>query len=885
MTKGLLLASSALLVGLSTTAAFAQQANDVGASSPGSSPSPQNPAAAPASQEIVVSGVRASLASAIGRKRQSAEIVDSIVAEDIGKLPDNNVAEALQRVTGVQITRSQGEGSGIAIRGLSQVQQLINGRNFFTTSGRTIALGDIPASMLAGIDVYKTAAADQIEGGIGGLVDIRLRRPFDFAGREQSATIKGFYGDIAKKVDPRVSMLLSNRWDTGIGEVGLLVSGAYQQRHYGSYRNATGAYETRTDLYDVNGNGVQDAGDAITAVTDAGTRYTYGSRKRWGLNLSAQWKPASNLEFYLDGMFNRESNREDDLTAYVRTGTSGFRASPATAVPPFTFDDGTNYFKYGSYANAKFAPATYAQDSAYTTYQFALGGKWDVGRLKLSGEGTYTSSSGWDSFKQIGIYANAPSYTLDLGNFIPNPSVSGFDPNDFSAYRFDNFQDEHHWNKGDEKSGRLDATYEMGSILTSIKAGVRFADRTSHHSGYTNDYSLSGDESLPLPGSIPGLLTTTPDQVFRGDYNLSLQQFALPRIDLVRNIEYARRILGFSTGTPANDPAQLYNITEKTYAAYVMANYAFTLFGIDFDGNAGVRYVKTKENVAGFQNLAGGGFAPLTANSSYGNWLPSANIRAKLTDRLYLRGAVSKVVTRPGFSQLTPAESLSYPFLTGTAGNPNLKPLKADQYDLSLEWYMSKTNILYAAAFLKNVDGFIQNISTEETVNGLPFLITRPSNGNNGTVKGVEVGYQTFFDFLPAPFDGFGIQANYTYVESNAPSPIPGQSVPLENLSKNSYNLIGIYEKGPISVRLAYNWRSKYVETTSGDAANRPLIAKPIGQLDASISYDLTPNISMTFDATNLTRNTLSDYYATPLLPKSVNAYDRTFEWGVRARF
>jgi hypothetical protein len=187
------------------------------------------------------------------------------------------------------------------------------------------------------------------------------------------------------------------------------------------------------------------------------------------VNASAQWRPASNLEFYLDGAFERVDNREDDLTAYVRTGTSGFRASPATAVPPFTFAPGTNYFQYGSYANAKFAPATYAQDSAYTTYQLALGGKWEQGRLKVTGEGTYTRSTGWDDFRQIGIYANAPSYTLDLRSFIPNPQVSGFNPNDFSAYRFDNFQDEYHRNIGEEVSGRLDATYELGGFLKTFR--------------------------------------------------------------------------------------------------------------------------------------------------------------------------------------------------------------------------------------------------------------------------------------------------------------------------------------------------------------------------------------------------------------------------------
>jgi outer membrane receptor protein involved in Fe transport len=195
MTRSLLLASCTLLSGLTVTTAWAQQAPATAGNVAA------NPQAAPVADdhEIVVSGVRASLSSAIGIKRNSTQIVDSIVAEDIGKLPDNNVAEALQRVTGVQITRSQGEGSGIAIRGLSQVQQLVNGRNFFTTSGRTVALGDIPAALLAGVDVYKTSSADQIEGGIGGVVDIRLRRPFDFKGSEKSITAKGFYGDIAKR--------------------------------------------------------------------------------------------------------------------------------------------------------------------------------------------------------------------------------------------------------------------------------------------------------------------------------------------------------------------------------------------------------------------------------------------------------------------------------------------------------------------------------------------------------------------------------------------------------------------------------------------------------------------------------------------------------------
>jgi TonB-dependent receptor len=165
------------------------------------------------------------------------------------------------------------------------------------------------------------------------------------------------------------------------------------------------------------------------------------------------------------------------------------------------------------------------------------------------------------------------------------------------------------------------------------------------------------------------------------------------------------------------------------------------------------------------------------------------------------------------------------------------------------------------------------------------FLISSPQNGGNGKIKGYEVGGQTFFDFLPAPLDGLGVQANYTFVDSRAPSPIPGQTVPLENLSRNSYNLVGIYEKGPFSLRAAYNWRDKYVTATTGDAAARPVIVRAQGQLDASISLDVTEQISLTVDATNLTKNKLVDYYGSPIFPKSFSQFDQTFEAGVRFRF
>jgi iron complex outermembrane recepter protein len=840
-------------------------------------------------EEVVVTGIRASLASAIENKQSASQIVDSVVAEDIGKLPNNNVAEALQRITGVQISRSQGEGSGIALRGLSQMQTLVNGRNLFTTSGRDVALGDIPSELLAGIDVYKTSAADQIEGGLGGSLDIRLHRPFDFPERELSGTAKALYGDISDTVDPRVSVLASDRFETGIGEFGALITAVYQQRSFGSFRNAVGTYATRTDQYDVDGDGVfprDPSGDEIVTTTDAGTRYTVGERERVGVSSSLQLQATENLQLYADSLFYATDNREDNELIYIRTGTSGIRTSAALALSPFEFAPGTNYFQYGSYADAKTTPSTYVRDNGYETAQGVLGGKWTVDKWALMGEAGHTTSKGFSQFTEIGTKTNAPLYTLDLRSLMPNPAVAGVNVADPAIYEFDRYADDESHHRGSETVARMDVDYAVDAgLLSHLRGGIRYADRTSKRRGFNTSSTFSAADNLPLPSAVPDMLGLTDDEVFRGDYDLAIQQWATPTIAAVRNRRGARSLFRLNPNGPADAPSQFYDIHERTYAAYVQALYAFTFAGIPIDGNAGVRYVKTEPTLKGFRTTQAGGFDAISVETSYDNWLPSVNLRARLRDQVYLRAGASKVVTRPSFDQLTPATTLDYLFLIGSGGNPYLKPMRAEQFDVSLEWYRSATSIASLTGFYKSVDGFIQNLSRTQVIEGQQFLVSSPRNGANGQIQGYEVGYQTFFDFLPVWLDGFGAQANYTYVDSSAPSPIPGQLVPLENLSENSYNLIALYEKGALSARLAYNWRDEYVWATSGDASSRPLIVKAMGQLDASISYDLSSTVTIGLDVQNLTRNELRDYYGTPILPKSVNAFDRTFELSLRASF
>ncbi|MBT0670494.1 TonB-dependent receptor [Novosphingobium profundi] len=879
-TLGGLLSGVALLA-VAAPAVAQESGADAAGQASGAAAGPAGPSEVTA-PEIIVTGMRASLNSAADRKRNSGAIVDSIVAEDIGKLPDNNVAESLQRITGVQITRSQGQGRGIAIRGLSQVQTLLDGRDIFTAGSRTLTVSDIPAELVAGIDVYKTSQADQIEGGLGGTVDLRLRRPFDFDGFELSGSVKGEYTDKLEKVKPYASLLVSDRWTTGIGDIGLLLGGSYQEFGYRIDRNAVGTYSDRYDLYDRDGDGVfpDDPDDDIVAPTDVGQRYTYGNRKQAGLNGSLQWAPSPDLEFHLDGLYTRYDSKEDNQLVYALTGTAGLRASPAVAVGPFEFaEDGLTVAK-GQWTNARFRTSTYVQDNLTETYQFALGGKWTRDAVEVTGDISYNSSRATSYYDEFGIRGLTDTYDLDLTGFLPRISVTGIDPTNINDFELDRLSYNFSRTKGSQWAQRLDARFEIGDTgLTAIKIGFRHASRDVDYYALSDNYTYASGVSA---ADYADTQVLTRDDLFPG-YGLSIRQWLTSDADLVRNYTAIRERLGYSTELPALVPTDTYSFTEKTTAGYIKGEFAFDLFAIPIDGNLGMRVVTTKDVGHSAVGLADGGYAPVVQDNSYTDALPSINVRAKLKDNVFLRFAASKSLTRPAFSSLNPALRLEYNYLTGSAGNAELDPLRAKQLDVSLEWYMPHGGLLYGAGFYKWVDGFIQNVVQNELHDGQTFLVSRPQNGNSGKIKGIELGYQQFFDFLPAPFDGLGLQANFTYVSSAAPTAVVGQTVPLENLSKYSYNLVGIYEKGGFSARLAYNWRSSFVESTNGGGSGGlPLYANAQPQLDASLSYDLTDRIAITFDAQNLTAPERREYYGVTYRPKALLVQDRRFQFGAR---
>jgi len=247
------------------------------------------------------------------------------------------------------------------------------------------------------------------------------------------------------------------------------------------------------------------------------------------------------------------------------------------------------------------------------------------------------------------------------------------------------------------------------------------------------------------------------------------------------------------------------------------------------------------------------------------------NLRYAVSDGLYLRAAASKTVTRPNFDQLSPslvltANSINPAQNQGSAGNPALGPVRSDNLDIALERYFGRAGAVHVTAFAKRVDGFVATVSNAEIHDGVLFQVSRPQNSGRADIKGVELGYQQFFDFLPGWLRGFGVQANYTYIDSAGPSSLAGARVPLQNLSKHSYNVVGMYERGRVSTRVAYNWRDKYLSSIANivGVGALPIYTEAYGWLDASAGYRVSDRLTVALEGSNLLGTVRRSYFGTP---------------------
>ena len=427
----------------------------------------------------------------------------------------------------------------------------------------------------------------------------------------------------------------------------------------------------------------------------------------------------------------------------------------------------------------------------------------------------------------------------------------------------------------------LDASYRLqGALLRSVDAGVRANDYTRRSFGFVRFYCIDGCRSgKTLAEAAAPLLREVPAAESR-----DVGPYLAYATEAVRRQAALRAMYGLPA-RDANMPEQDQFNNEKTGAAYVKLNYELDLAGKPVSGNLGARYVVTALRGRSYGANAAGVPTPQGSAATRRDLLPSFNARIGLRDDLALRLAASTTLGQLNFSYLNPAVNIGNQVQRDAqAGNPDLKPYTSRNVDLSLEHYSSGHGMAYLSAFAKLADGFVQTVVEKRMIDGDEYNVSTYKSAGTARIKGVEIGYQQFFDSLPAPFKGLGLQANYTYVDARAPSAVAGQTVPLEGLSRNSCNLIGVYEQGRLKARLAYNYRSGFVVTTSSSGAQGvPVLARPLGTLDFSLGYELAGGLSLVLDGVNIGGARSAQYYGNTRIPMHYQPLNKRY--GVQVRY
>lgn len=886
---------------------------------------------------VEVRGLRGSLVDALTIKQGSMQIVDAIVAEDIGKFPDNNLVEALQRVTGVQTTdRGDGEVSTVSIRGLNDVNTTINGRNIFTASGRSVALADVPASLLASVEVFKTRSAAHIETGIAGTLDIRTHRPFDFDGRRFVVAARAIHQEQNNETDPNVSLLASNTWDVGGGRFGALVNVSYAETNYRDQSVTAGAmvpfftdnppegfvsYEripTIIDGADVWQPGLE-AGLPFapgSTVPVRGQQYEYvlsrdavfasdltGKRERPAASVSLQWAPDDASEYVFEAFYN--GYRNESFNSLLFSFVDWWGALGDNPGQNIELYPGTNIVRARRGIGFPYNFTSGDLSTGRTdSFLYALGGRWDVGeRLKLRSEVTYQDSEYETDFFAMRAERVTRSVWVDFNagggkpafGFDDDPETPGIDESDTAdpaQWNLAQLYDNANYARGDAVTFTFDGDYAADwGPFHKVSFGVRYDDRSASE-GMRVGPDNACDLALPdcSFAARPGLVHTNRG-FFDGRSDVP-SSWVVPDGHYIRaNADFYRQLYGRPTGDQLV-MTENFNVGEITTNAYVQGDFAFDFGERTLDGQVGLRYVDVDTDMR---------FGEGTASASASKVLPSLILRYSFTPGLMARLAYGETLRRPGFAQLNPNiiytdDVTNIGYGTATGGNPNLRPTESKNYDLGLEWYFAPGSALYGTVFRRKIEGMVSDFRRRVTYEGYDYILTQPDNASSGELEGVELGLVWFPDNLPGLLDGFGIQASYTALDSSQQIPITNTAgevvgsttTPMFGISDTSYSVVLAYERARFGARLSYVWRDDFLHHYEA-----PQFANPLGvyfdaekSLDFQMSWEASDSLSLTFDATNLTNELYQSYYQYPGTHNFGTAlYSRTFAVGLRYRF
>jgi iron complex outermembrane receptor protein len=867
-------------------------------------------------EEVVITGFRGSLASAIAVKRQETAVVDSIKAEDIADFPDLNLAESIQRIPGVSIDRDAGEGRSITVRGLGSdfTRIRVNGIQALATTGGTDSSGGanrtrqfdfniFASELFNSITVRKTQSAEVEEGSLGATVDLRTSRPFDF--KDRVLTIAGQYGynDLASEYNPRGAFLWSDQTDSGT--FGALFSIAYSERDL----LEEGFSSVRWADSGATGTAFQSCTAAAAPVCAVGTRDSiyspriprYGrlthSQERLGVTGSLQWRPWDSTTVSLDVLYaDLKSTRQEDFLESLSFSRSGAQGKGATDVLAAEVNSNGNIV-YGLFDDVDVRSESRfdALETEFTQYTFDVQHEFN------------------DQWRAGFVAGHAKSVFRN-----PLQTTVTLDRLDVDGYSFDF--------RGNDRQPKIDYGFDVANPanwnwINAPPAGATGSEIRIRPQGVDNTYNTvrydmawDATDWLTLKAGV-----NWSEFTFESFEKRRASETSVPALPVGTTVaDISKLLTGFSTGGSHSSwvipdvraIARLYDIycncdtgvpggnftltgetnggargnnrgaEETATSAYFMGQFRTEIFGRPLRGDLGLRYVKTEIEATGF--LATGGGTKVVVGNDYSDVLPSLNLAFDVTDEFMIRFGAAKVMARPQLQNLSPGGTVNTAARTVVSGNPLLDPFEAKTYDLSFEWYFAKESLLSFAVFYKDIDSFIQTLRENRPYDttGLPLTllppgqdgstaydVTSPINTEGGPLKGFEISYQQPFTFLPGLLSDTGMVLNYTYVESEIEYQVSATSAltvtdDLVNLSPTAYNATLYYEDDRFSARVSAAYRDDYLQTVPGRNSSAAVGATNLNDVegkkatlnvDASASFKVNDKLTITAEGLNLT--------------------------------
>lgn len=844
-------------------------------------------------EEVVVTGFRKSLATSLSIKRDSAVMVDSIVAEDIGKFPDNNLAESMARIPGVTISsRTEGQGKNISVRGLNSTftRTQINGMEVnaidWGTTSRSFDFNRFASDLFTRIDVMKTTDASMQEGSLGATVGLFTSRPLDSDENRLVLGASAGYNENAEEVDPRITALLSMQNDAGT--FGAAFSLAYSDLTLASETHNSGRWEANT------GEGINQWANAASLPDEINNAFhprfpryfnDYTENESLGLTGALQWQPTDSTAFTLDMLY---STLDQYQSGPALTPISMSRTHPGgriqTTVNDYEYDPSRNALVYAALSGVDIRSENRDRNADSDFYQVSLNFDQDFGDNVHLHVLTGTSESTTGGLESLAILeAFNQDLTYDYRSSQSAPVLTyGFDVEDPSNWLISEVRFANSDVKNAYDTIKADLAWDINDTFT-LSGGVSQQEFEFDLNNLNKNTNLHADANQGVVNPPPGC-NITQDQILVGSNLGSVytdwtgQSYFLADWD-----PYAAQV-GFPPGGSSTDPcfplspgsSGRRNVTEDSIGGYLQLDFTGDLGNMAFFGNVGVRYVETDVSSTG--DIA---TDPVTVDRTYDDTLPAFNSGLWVTETVLVRASWAEVMSRPVLSDLTPGGSVDGFNRLYSAGNPGLDPFRATNIDLAVEWYFADEGLVSLAYFNKDIESFPSSLTV--TVPwpelGLPdsLLDSSPAtpadlfdysstfNGEGGELYGWEAQLQTPLNFGPDWVRNFGVRLNYTDITSEvnhgtSAEPNYGR---LLGQADQAYNGTLWYENDAgLEARVSY--------TYTGDSAQRAIsrFTRPgtvdagedtfdeTAYVDAKVAYQFTDALTVYLDMLNLTNET-----------------------------